>query len=474
MTVARASSDLGVGLEMPLPGYLAAGRGTAFFVKGQVAHPRSAVRTVDVLVDGVVRVRAQCLSGGFWGVVPVPPPDGGDGAIELAVRARLADGKAAVAPLGTVPVAEAPAQGAASPSPGRIAICMATYDPDPDLFRRQVESLRDQTDEGWTCLISDDCSPPERFVEIEATVAGDPRFTVSRSKQRLGFYLNFERALRMVPSGAELVALCDQDDAWYPDKLAVLRESLGDAALVYSDQRLVDATGRTLRDTLWSGRANNHESIVSLLVANTITGAASLFRREVAERALPFPAAPGFQFHDHWIGLIALASGRIAYVDRPLYDYVQHSGAVFGEVSGDDPGRSAAARETGADRLRERLTRWRAAYFHGYLARVTLAETLMLRCEVPAPKERALRRFAASERSALALLWLWSRSLRSLRGRNETLGSERQLVVGILWRWIAVLAGWIARRGGPARVDMTLPRPELFEQKRLRRWRSGA
>ena len=46
------------------------------------------------------------------------------------------------------------------------------------------------------------------------------------------------------------------------------------------------------------------------------------------------PDAPGVPFHDHWLGLVAMASGDVAYVDRPLYDYVQHPGAVFGPVAG--------------------------------------------------------------------------------------------------------------------------------------------
>ena len=68
--------------------------------------------------------------------------------------------------------------------------------------------------------------------------------------------------------------------------------------------------------------------IASLLIANTVTGAASLFRREVGELALPFPQPPGTQYHDHWVALVAMACGEIAYVDRPLYDYVQHGDAA--------------------------------------------------------------------------------------------------------------------------------------------------
>ena len=215
------------------------------------------------------------------------------------------------------------------------------------LFDTQVRSLQAQTDQRWVCVISDDCSSERRFEQIQALVGEDPRFTLSRSTARLGFYRNFERALTMVPADAGLIALCDQDDRWYPEKLSVLRRSLGQATLVYSDQRLVTAEWHVLRDTLWRGRRNNHDDLASMLVANTITGAAMLFRRDVAELALPFPDTPGFQFHDHWLAAVALAAGEVAYVDRPLYDYVQHPGAVFGDVThGSGPERRPA--QTGA------------------------------------------------------------------------------------------------------------------------------
>ena len=207
---------------------------------------------------------------------------------------------------------------------------MATFDPDPALLERQLASIREQTHEGWVCLISDDRSPPERFERLQALTAGDPRFTLSRSEERLGFYLNFERALRMVPAEAAFVALADQDDRWYPEKLAALLAGCGDAQLVYSDMRIVAEDGRVISDTFWRGRRNNHTNLASLLLSNTVTGAASLFRRELLDLALPFPPQIGDAFHDQWIASVALATGRIAYVDRPLYDYVQHAGAARG------------------------------------------------------------------------------------------------------------------------------------------------
>jgi glycosyltransferase involved in cell wall biosynthesis len=373
------------------------------------------------------------------------------------VAVRLAGGSEAVAPLGRIPVTEPappPALGRPAP-PGLIAVCMATFEPDPALFAVQIASLRAQTDRNWVCIVSDDASAPDAFAALTAAIGDDPRFVVSRSEERLGFYRNFERALTLAPAEAELIALCDQDDRWHPGKLATLRAALGSAQLVYSDQRLVDAGGRVLRDTLWQGRANNHTDITSMLVANTITGAAALFRREVAELALPFPDTPGLPFHDHWIALVALAAGDVAYVDRPLYDYVQHRGAFFGAVThGERPARRRLAGLRGG----------RAAYFRGYLPRVTLAEVVLARGagHIAPAKARALRRFAAAERSPAAFAWLAARPLRVLAGRTETLGSESELLPGLVWRRVA--------RWAP---DTAMPDVLSFQQRRLRSWRAA-
>jgi glycosyltransferase involved in cell wall biosynthesis len=473
-----ARGDLVANLESPLPAALPTGTASAVFCCGTCFHRQQAVARIDLAVDGV-RHRAAAIGmprpdlasadprafrSGFWGTVPIPARDR-PGAIELSLTARLEGGEELSAPLGAIAVVEREPPGPPA-QPGVIAICMATYDPEPRLLAAQIESLRAQTDTRWRCVISDDCSAPEHFARLQEIVGDDDRFMISRSQRRLGFYRNFERAISLAPAEAELLALCDQDDRWRPEKLATLRESLGAATMVYSDQRLVDANGRVIRDTMWRGRRNNHASLASLLVANSITGAATLFRREVAELALPFPDTPGLQFHDHWLGLVALAAGDIAYVPRPLYDYVQHAGAVFGEVSGGRAARTRAGLLRGG----------RGAYFLGYLPREVQAQALLARCasRLTPRKRRALQRYSKSARSPAAFAWLALRPLRALAGRNETLGSELELVHGIAWRWaVAVLARLPIKRLRRL-ADASFPDPLSFEQRRLRRWRARA
>lgn len=435
-----------VALESALPATLPPDRPTALFVHGRA----TATNRLELLVDGRPQpVRAQRMPrsdlrerAGWWSVVPLPGGSDGD-TIALAARAdgeEHALGEIAVEALTPAP-----------PAGRSIAVCMGTYEPDPAMFAAQIESLRAQTDTDWTCVISDDGSSSESVAAIRAVLGDDERFRFDRAPERQVFYRNFERALTLAPSDASLVALADQDDVWYPEKLATLRAALGDAPLAYSDQRLVTRDGAVVRESLWAARRPNHTDLTSLLVAGGVTGASMLLRRDVADRAIPFPDTPGMDFHDHWIALVALAHGPIAFVEHPLYDYVQHRDAVFGRR--DEPVPEA---------MRRLRTRWRAAYFGGYLQRVVFAEALLARCAgvLSEPHRRALRRYTAAERAPLGPPWLALRSLRRLTGRTETVGSEGDLAAGLLWRRLARLGR-----------DTRSPDAWTFQQKRLRRWR---
>ena len=51
----------------------------------------------------------------------------------------------------------------------------------------------------------------------------------------------------------------------------------GGAQLVYSDARVVSPDGELIHGSYWSERRNNYKNFGSLLLANSVTGAASLF-----------------------------------------------------------------------------------------------------------------------------------------------------------------------------------------------------
>jgi glycosyltransferase involved in cell wall biosynthesis len=330
---------------------------------------------------------------------------------------------------------------------------MATFDPPLELFARQIESIRSQTHGNWVCVISDDHSRPERLAAIREVLGGDERFVLAPSEVRRGFYGNFERALALAPVEASYLALSDQDDRWHPDKLEVLLGELeGGALLAYSDTRVVDESGRVLSDTYWRYRANNYTDFTSLVITNAITGAASLFRRELVERGLPFPPPQGDIFHDHWLALVAMATGEIRYVDRPLYDYVQHSAAALG-FSKANAGRGRwggwlADVTLRMLRLASRAVRpvGQVRYFENYCRLVLEARALEQRLgDALSPADaRALRRIRGCDGSVGGAAWFALRTFRPLIGRNETMGMERGLLAGLLWRLLAGLRARVA------------------------------
>jgi hypothetical protein len=180
----------------------------------------------------------------------------------------------------------------------------------------------------------------------------------------------------------------------------------------------------------------------TLLLSNTVTGAASLFRRELLDDVLPFPPDAGEPYHDHWIACVALALGRIAYIDRPLHDYVQHQANVIGHPAPSADLRGGLLRAVGrlVAQPRRRLAntaRHAALIYRRDVVRVELfACTLERRLGDRIVRSRAkdVHRAARIATSPMSLAWLLRRSALDVRGRSATLGLENQLLKGIAWR----------------------------------------
>jgi glycosyltransferase involved in cell wall biosynthesis len=472
-----------VGIEIAPPGRIAVGRGNAFVIGGHCHHPDGRTRELAIRVGGSrQRVErfglprddvyrrasggdpAAAYRSGFVAVVDLAPVSETE-RLDIELVLTLAGGREVTAAAGSIevrPGLEPPSDAAPPPFPGaaggRVAICMATYEPPADLLRVQLDSIREQTHESWVCLISDDRSSDAAFERLVELTAGDRRFVVSRSPERLGFYRNFERALSMAPADADYVTLCDQDDRWHPDKLARLVGGIGKARLVYSDARIVSPAGELVRPSYWTERRNNYSNFGSLLLANSVTGAASLYRRELLDDALPLPPLLAKGFHDHWLAVVALALGEIAYIDEPLYDYVQHGGAVIGHSGANR--RPRPIRRHLIERLRNPTGGSRAVYYYDWHQQLLFCEVLRLRCweRMSSPKRRVLARLLGADSGVAGVAWMLGRRARRLWGNNETLDRELFYSYALLRRRAVSL--YTAGRRRPSRVlprDVAIP-----------------
>lgn len=430
-------------LVVPVCGWLAGDGEAVSRIEVEVdGHPAPSLDLDEPLPRGLWPARAAEVPGsarGFAGDLVLPAREPGfTHAVKLTALTRRHDQRLSK----VQPVERAalpPVQPATRGLSPRIAICMAVFNPDRRGFAEQVDSIIAQEREDWICIVSDDGSNDDGRAVIDEATAGDPRFFHVRNTRNLGFYGNFEAALARVPPDVEFVALSDQDDRWYPYKLEALANALVDgASLAYSDMRIVDDGGRVISASYWGYRRNSWTSLPLMLVANTVTGAACMMRRSLVDLLLPFPPRVGDAFHDHWIACAALATGRIEYVDRPLYDYVQHGGSIIGHCGFEKPRRaSGAARNplrylnpVNAKSLAARFTGSAlAVYWHECRRIESICRNLLERADIGAGEREALEAYGRGMRSMASLVAL---NLRTRNSARLTDNAERRLARGYL------------------------------------------
>lgn len=309
-------------------------------------------------------------------------------------------------------------------------VAMAAYQPDPALFRIQLESIQKQSHSNFLCLISVDGNP-DPVQELVADATGrDPRFVVLGFGNRLGFYGNFERVLSHVPPDAQWVALSDQDDYWYPEKLSVLLPHLEAHQLVSGQARVVEAgTGRVIT----ANTARRNVPYPHLIAQNQITGGQTVFRRSLLDLALPFPRLNTVtEVHDHWLAACAGAMESVLVVDEIVQDYVQHGANVLGEAAGGlNPLRSVRRAASLADKFEGGHSPAQVAAACRKLSfgwRQVMMDTLSARMEEAGPEfATAYAAFSSGNRLLPAFLVLFS----GLRSGNVAPACAAEFIAGV-------------------------------------------
>lgn len=223
---------------------------------------------------------------------------------------------------GPVAPARADTRGCADAAPPLVSVAMCTWNGERWLDA-QLESILSSIAPGDELVVVDDASSDGTWARLRAI--DDPRVRLLRNDANLGVRASFDRALGAT-RGA-IVLLADQDDVWEPRKRDAMVEAFAaDPAVtaVVSDATLIDGDGAWIGESFMATRGGFDGSLAGTFVRSRFLGCAMGVRRRVLELALPIPArAP---MHDMWLGAIAAAIGRVAYVDRPLLRYRRHGG----------------------------------------------------------------------------------------------------------------------------------------------------
>jgi glycosyltransferase involved in cell wall biosynthesis len=141
----------------------------------------------------------------------------------------------------------------------QISVALCTYNGERFLAR-QLASIQQQTRTPDELVVCDDCST-DSTIEILKDFAASAGFPVRiiRNEQNLGFVANFEQAIRLCQG--DLIALCDQDDIWYPTRLERSQQEFAahpEAGLVFSDADVMDDRDQLTGTRLLCDRSHGH------------------------------------------------------------------------------------------------------------------------------------------------------------------------------------------------------------------------
>lgn len=215
----------------------------------------------------------------------------------------------------------------------KIALVMATCNGGA-FIEQQLDAILQQTRQPDLVIIRDDVSEDSTY-QILCRYANRSGFQVSRNPERVGVNENFTRAVADVPDDY-LIAFCDQDDYWLPEKLeksvALLQQinnNPNEPALVYSDLVLMNEAGEVLHQSVHRQRGQHRYAHVweTFLFGNMVSGCTIVMNGAMKKIMLELPKQNSFMY-DAWLAMAAFGFGKIAQLSEPLILYRQHSNNV--------------------------------------------------------------------------------------------------------------------------------------------------
>ena len=218
-----------------------------------------------------------------------------------------------------------------------LSIAMATYNGDKYLAE-QLDSILRQSRLPDELVIHDDASDDTTVSVIRDFVSRAP-FSVRLkvNPKRMGTTCNFEAAIRECTG--EIIFLCDQDDIWHPNKIALTEEYFmcdAKTGAVFSDARVFYQNKNLPEGKLWdiirfSSRERAQiaakEACPVLLRHPVVTGATMAFRSSLRDLVLPIP---DIWAHDAWISLLIGSTSHLVLIPELLISYRQHDNNQIG------------------------------------------------------------------------------------------------------------------------------------------------
>lgn len=210
----------------------------------------------------------------------------------------------------------------------KVSVAMCTFN-GAAFVEAQLESILAQSRPPDEIILCDDGSTDGTIALIAEIAQKHPdKIRIIRNELRLGHCRNFELAVSLVTG--DIIFLSDQDDFWFPDKVASMLRVFAedpDVVMAYSDAVLTDGDLRPT-GTVFTRRKDTDlrkaPSLKQFSRGVAFNGPMMAFRSRLKPFVLPFSPLSLQWSHDHWIGFISYAVGKIGVIQRPLVYYRRH------------------------------------------------------------------------------------------------------------------------------------------------------
>ena len=215
-----------------------------------------------------------------------------------------------------------------------VLVLLSTHNGEA-FIAEQLSSLQAQSAASRIQLLVRDDGSSDATVSIIESLDLAPLAVSVQSGANLGACASFAALAKLAPDGFGTIMLCDQDDVWLPDKVAIAARALAATeaagpALYCGRSTITDQAlnpigltddaprGPSLRNALFQNIAPGHTMAFNQALL-------TLFRDTIDSRAL---------MHDWWLYLLATALGTVVFDPAPQANYRLHTANEVGYTTG--------------------------------------------------------------------------------------------------------------------------------------------
>lgn len=216
----------------------------------------------------------------------------------------------------------------------KVSVVLCTYNGSRYL-EKQLNSILNQTYDIEEIIIVDDCSTDSTREILNKYHDKHNKIKLFFNDKNLGSNKSFIYAVSLASN--DYLALCDQDDIWYTNKIEIQMNSIlnsnfhGDEKplVAFHDLCLIDQNDVITNKSFWElHKFNPHEfNFRKSLIFNIVTGCTCIINKKMMEEMIKSDMKD-IIMHDYLIALIGYGFGNTIYINEPLMYYRSHFGTV--------------------------------------------------------------------------------------------------------------------------------------------------